>query len=152
MDELSDFQDEGMPMQRLAHLSSLNLQVSLDYLYCLFPCSTLFSRNYLIDTGTQSLSLSWESLTCCCWDLSLPLSVMTNDVGQQSGHRPAKWQKTTIDYIHKGYHVCRNTFTFLHGVSNHRMHAIKKHFLDNGYQSENMATLATIQSMPLLSG
>ena len=52
VDELRDFQDEGMPMQRLAHSSSLKLQVSLNYLYCLIPCSTLFSRKYLIDTAT----------------------------------------------------------------------------------------------------
>ena len=62
VDESSYFQDEGMPMQRLAHLSSLNLQVSLNYLYCLISCSTLFSRKYLIDTRTQSFSLSWEQL------------------------------------------------------------------------------------------
>ena len=37
VDESSDFQDEGMPMQRLPHLSSLILQVSLNYLYCLIP-------------------------------------------------------------------------------------------------------------------
>ena len=33
--------------------------------------------------------------------------------------------------MHKGYHVCRSTFIFLHGVSKHRVHAIKKRFLDN---------------------
>ena len=55
-----------------------------------------------------------------------------DDVGVRSGHRAAKRQRTTISYMHKGYHVCRNTFTFLHGVSKHKVNAIKKHFLDNG--------------------
>ena len=34
--------------------------------------------------------------------------------------------------MHKGYHVCRTTSTFLHGTSKHRVHVIKKHFLDDG--------------------
>ena len=55
-----------------------------------------------------------------------------DDVGAQSDHRPAKRQRTTIDYMHKGYHVCRNTFTFLHGISKHKVLAIKNHFLNNG--------------------
>ena len=33
VDEFGDCQDEGIPMQRLVHSSSLNLQLSLNYLY-----------------------------------------------------------------------------------------------------------------------
>ena len=96
------------------------------------PCSTLFSRQYLMDTRAQTFLLSREQL-----DMLLLGSVAStvcddDDVGQRSGHWPAKRQRTTIDYMHKGYHVCRNTFTFLHGVSKHKVQAIKKHFLDNG--------------------
>ena len=96
------------------------------------PCSSLFSRQYLTDTRAQSFLLSREQL-----DMLLLGSVAStvcddDDVGQRSGHRPAKRQRTTIDYMHKGYHICRNTFTFLHGVSKHKVHAIKNHFLENG--------------------
>ena len=119
-------------MQRLVHLSSLNLQVSLNYLYCLIPYSALFSRKYLIDTRTQSFSLSQEQLNMLLLGSITSTVCDDSDVGQQSGHRPAKLKKTKIDYMHKGYHMCTNTFTFLHGVSKHRVHAIKKHFLDDG--------------------
>ena len=36
--------------------------------------------------------------------------------------------------MHKGYYqyMCRNTSTFLHGTSKHKVHVIKKHFLDDG--------------------
>jgi len=34
--------------------------------------------------------------------------------------------------MHKSYSVNRKTFIFLHGVSKHKIHAIKEHFLDNG--------------------
>ena len=96
------------------------------------PCSSLFSREYLIDTRAQSFLLSREQL-----DILLLGSVAStvcddDDVGVRSGHRPAKRQRRTIEYMHKGYHVCRNTFTFLHGVGKHKVQAIKRHFLDNG--------------------
>ena len=30
-----------------------------------------------------------------------------DDVGVRSGHKPAmKRQRTTIEYMHKGYHIC----------------------------------------------
>ena len=84
-----------------------------------------------MDTRAQTFLLSREQL-----DMLLGSVASTvcddDDVGQQSGHRPAKRQRTTIDYMHKAYHVCRNTFTFLHEVSKHKVQAIKKHFLDNG--------------------
>ena len=96
------------------------------------PCSTWFSRQYLTDTRAQSFLLFREQL-----DMLLLGSVAStvcddDDIGQWSGHRLPKLQRTTIHYMHKGYHVCRNTFTFLHGVSKHKVQAIKKHFLDNG--------------------
>ena len=91
-----------------------------------------FSRQHLTDTRAQSSLLSWEQL-----DMVLLGSVAStvcddDDVGQRSGHRPAKRQRTTIEYMHKGYHICRNTYTFLHGVSKHKVYAIKNHFLENG--------------------
>ena len=55
-----------------------------------------------------------------------------DDIEIWSGHKPAKWQRTSIDCAHKGYNVCRNMFTFLHGVSHHKLHAIKDHFLEDG--------------------
>ena len=57
-----------------------------------------------------------------------------DDVGIRSGQycKPAKRHRTSIDYTHKGYNVCRNMFTFLHGVSHHKLHAIKDHFLEDG--------------------
>ena len=75
--------DGSMPMQRLAHLSLLNLQVSLIYLYCLIPCSTLFSMKYLIDTRIQNFLLSQEQ-----FDMLLLGSVAStvcedNDVGRK---------------------------------------------------------------------
>ena len=96
------------------------------------PCSTLFPREYFIDTRAQSFLLSRDQL-----DMLLLGSVASticddDDVGVRSGHKAIKRQRTTISYMHKGYHVCRNTFTFLHGVSKHKVNAIKKHFLENG--------------------
>ena len=59
-----------------------------------------------------------------------------DDVEVRSGHKAINRQRTTISYMHKGYHVCRNTFTFLHGVSKHKVNAIKKHFLENGISTK----------------
>ena len=95
------------------------------------PCSTLFSREYFVDTRAQSFLLSQEQLDMLLLG-SVASTVCDDDVGVRSGHRAAKRQRTTISYMHKGYHVCRNTFTFLYGVSKHKVNAIKKHFLDNG--------------------
>ena len=38
--------------------------------------------------------------------------------------------------MHNGYHVCINTFAFLFGIgANHRIKAIKKHYLENGMEA-----------------
>ena len=95
------------------------------------PCSTLFSQEYFIDTRAQTFSLSRDQFDMLLLGAVASTVCDNDDVGMWSGYRPAKRQKT-IDYMHKGYHVCRNTFTFLHGVSKHKVQAIKKHFLDNG--------------------
>jgi len=34
--------------------------------------------------------------------------------------------------MHKGYTVCRETYTFLHGMSKHKVHSLKNHFSENG--------------------
>ena len=85
----------------------------------------------MIDTRTQSFLLSREQLDMLLLESVASTVYGDDDIGQQSSHRHAKQQKTTIDYMQKG----RNTFTFLHGVSKHRMYAIKKHFLDNEISS-----------------
>ena len=96
------------------------------------PCSTLFSREYFIDTRAQSFLLSREQLDMLLLGSIASTVCDDDDVGARSDHRPAKRQRTTIDYMHKGYHVCRNTFIFLHGISKHKVLAIKNHFLNNG--------------------
>jgi len=37
-----------------------------------------------------------------------------------------------MEYKHKGYTICRKTFTFLHDISHHKVQAIKTHFSENG--------------------
>ena len=37
-----------------------------------------------------------------------------------------------MDYKHKGYMLCRTTFTFLHDMSYHKVQAMKEHFSENG--------------------
>jgi len=65
---------------------------------------------------------------------SVASTVCDDDVGVRSGHKPAKRQRITIDYMHKGYHICRTTYTFLHGVGKAKVHSKKNLFLDNGLE------------------
>ena len=46
----------------------------------------------------------------------------------------AKKMQVGIDGIqtNKGYSVCRETYTFLHGMSKHKVYSLKNHFSDNG--------------------
>ena len=96
------------------------------------PCSSMFSSEYYQQYRAQALFLSKELL-----DMALIGSIAAtvcedDDVGVRSGHRPAKRQRTTIQYMHKGYQVCQNTYNFLHSVGKRKVHNIKEHFLENG--------------------
>ena len=57
-----------------------------------------------------------------------------DDVGVCSGHnKPAKRQRTTIWYMHKGYSVCRKRFTFLHGSASKKSRPSQNIFLKMEY-------------------
>ena len=96
------------------------------------PCSTLFPLEYYTEIRGQAFLLTRDQLDMVLLG-SVASTVQDNDdVGVRSGHKPAKRQRTGIGYMHKGYNVCRTTFTFLHGVGKHKVNGIKKHFLDHG--------------------
>ena len=113
------------------------------------PCSTLFPRDYFIDTRTQTFFLSRNELEMLLLGSVASTVCDDDDVGVRSGHKPAKWQRTTIDYMHKGYHICRNTYTLLHGVGKAKIHSMKNHFLDNGLAPWEHGNTGTTPSMPL---
>ena len=96
------------------------------------PCSTLFKQQYIMDTRAQCFFLSRDQLDMLILGSVVCTICEDDDVGVRSSHKPTKRQRTTIEYVHKAYSVCRKTFTFLHGISKHKLHAIKDHFLDNG--------------------
>jgi len=94
------------------------------------PCSTLFGSEYYIQMRAQASLLTREQL-----DMALLGSVMSTlmDGDVASGrHKPAKRQRTTIHFMHRGYHLCRATFTFLYGISKHRLKGIKDSCLKDG--------------------
>jgi len=50
-------------------------------------------------------------------------------------HNPVKRKKETSHFLHNGYHVCINIFASLYGIgANHRIKAIRKHYLENGME------------------
>jgi len=55
-----------------------------------------------------------------------------DDVGNRSGHKLTERKQTNIGYMQKGYTICRDMFTSLHGISKHRVQNIKTHFSENG--------------------
>lgn len=94
------------------------------------PCSTLFSSEYYVQLRSQASLLTREQL-----DMVLLGSVMSTVMESEVAcgrHKPTKRQRTTVNFMHKGYHLCRTTFTFLHGISKHRLKGIKDSFLTNG--------------------
>ena len=94
------------------------------------PCSTLFGSEYYVQMRAQASLLARKQL-----DMVLLGSVMSTlmDGDVASGrHKPAKRQRTTIHFMHRGYHLCRATFTFLYGISKHRLKAIKDSCLKDG--------------------
>ena len=100
------------------------------------PCSSLFSLEHYVDMRGQASLMTHQEL-----DLVLLGSLMTtlhdHDTTVVRGrHKPAKRTKITSHFMHNGYHVCINTFAFLFGIgANHRIKAIKKHYLENGMES-----------------
>ena len=72
VDDYGDCQDEGIPMQRLVHDSSLHLQLSLNYLYCLIR-SMMWSQHFLrpvLIPSTYQFCTNRPSLVVNCHPLS----------------------------------------------------------------------------------
>ena len=78
---------------------------------------------------TQSSFLTHDQL-----DLVLMGSLMStvNDSDKGVGQNSAKRQWITVNYMHRGYHLCRAIYSFLHGISRHRIQSIKQHILEHG--------------------
>jgi len=91
-------------------------------------CSTLFIVHVAVYHGYYIANCFFLFRDQC--DMVLLGSVARTicgdgDVGVCSGHKIAKWQRKTIEYMHKGYSV--DTFTFLYVVSKHKIQATKEH-------------------------
>jgi len=106
--------------------------------YCLYKVQDIWANSHtkLILCGTYSHTSKisyfelWDQLDMLLLGSVVCTICEDDDVGVWSGHKPTKWQRTTIEYVHKAYSVYRKTF--LHGISKHKIHAIKDHYLDNG--------------------
>ena len=99
------------------------------------PCILLFPLEHFVDMRSQASVMIHQEL-----DLVLMGSLMTtlhdHDTTVARGrHKPVKRAKITSHFMHNGYHVCIHTFAFLFGIgANHRIKAIKKHYLENGME------------------
>ena len=91
------------------------------------PCSTLFDSEYYIQLRSQASLLTREQLDMVL--LGLVMSTVKDSDVVAGRHKAAKRQRTTINFMHKGYHLCRTTFTFLYSISKHRLKGIKDSFL-----------------------
>ena len=100
------------------------------------PCSSLFTLEHFVDMRSQASLMTHQEL-----DLVILGSLMTTlhdheTTVARGRHKPSKRSKVTSHFMHNGYHVCINTFAFLFGIgANHRIKAIKKHYLENGMES-----------------
>ena len=98
------------------------------------PCNSLFTLEHFVDMRGQASLMTHQEL-----DLVLLGSLMTtlhdHDAVTRGRHKPTKRARITSHFMHKGYHVCINTFAFLFGIgANHRIKTIKKHYLENGME------------------
>ena len=97
------------------------------------PCSLLFPLEHFVEMGSQASLITHQEL-----DLVLMGLIMTtiHDTTVARGrHKPANRVNITSHFMHNGYHMCIHAFAFLFGIgANHRLKAIKKHYLENGME------------------
>lgn len=97
------------------------------------PCSSLFAIDYYINIRSQASLLTRQQL-----DLVLLGSVMSTTAVEKNvvrgRHKPMKRQRLTMEYMHRGYQLCKVTFNFMYGLGNHRVPNIRKHFISNGLE------------------
>ena len=93
------------------------------------PCSGLFSVEQFFESRAQSSFSTHEQLNLMLMG-SILSTVNASDKGV--GRHQAKRQRITVTFMHRGYHLCRNTYTFLYGVSKHCIQSIKEHVLEHG--------------------
>ena len=99
------------------------------------PCSSLFPLEHFVEMRSQASLMTRQEL-----DLVIMGSLLTTIHDHESTvgrgrHKPSKRSKITSHFMHNGFHVCIHTFAFLFGIgANHRIKAIKKHYLENGME------------------
>ena len=87
------------------------------------PCSGLFSLEQYIEFSAQSSFLTHEQLDF--WLIGSVLStVIAIDKGV--GRHQAKRQRIIVVFMHRGYHLCRTTYTFLYRVTKHHNYTVQK--------------------------
>ena len=88
-----------------------------------------FAMEQYIKSRAQPSFLTHKQL-----DLVLMGSVLStvNASDKSVGSQLAKQQRITVTFMHRGYHLCKATYTFLYGVNKHSIQSIKEHILEHG--------------------
>ena len=116
--------------------NSVNVPVGARKQMANHVASSLFTLEHFVDMRSQASLMTHQEL-----DLVILGSLMTTLHDHETAvahgrHKPSKRSKVTSHFMHNQYHVCINTFAFLFGIGdNHRIKAIKKHYLKNGMES-----------------
>jgi hypothetical protein len=110
-------------------------------------CSSVFCQfdiDYLINIRATMMELSHHEL-----DLVIMSQVMALPHGEKetraTKHIPHERQRMNTKFFHRGQHICRTTFLFLHAISKHRLDCIIKSYQLEGFPSEHMVTRGEIR-------
>ena len=98
------------------------------------PCSSQFSRPYILATRANAAELSWNELNMTVMGqvMALTSTTSTTTFKGRHYHQPKERKLTHTSFYHQGLAICRKTFLFLHGIGPSRFKAIKASYLDKG--------------------
>lgn len=100
------------------------------------PCSTLFPVEHYINLRAQAALLTRNELDMVLLGSVMSTVLESSHSVEDHSHRSAKRRRICSNYMHNGFNVCKNTFSFLHGIGvNHRLQAIKNHYMENGLET-----------------
>ena len=94
------------------------------------PCSNQFAALMLQEARDECRQLTREQLDVVVMG-QLRALCHRDPLTQKNKARHSERKRTCTSYHFQGYHVCRDTFVFLHTISIARLKALKQHWMEN---------------------
>ena len=96
-------------------------------------CYRQFPRDHYEITRGNAAQLTWHELNTVLLGEIMANTFCSSLVRVEKHHHSKKdRERCCTQHFHHGNSICRTTFCFLHGISDHRLKQLRAHYISNG--------------------